>query len=96
MNRSMLNRLMIGAALAATGLLAACEQPYSEPPPSKRRRLSRPPPQKTPLRPRSPRLPPRPKRLRLWRPFRRTSVRLKRQFNPKAIRCFTDSSGEQG
>ncbi len=33
MNRSMLNRLMIGAALAATGLLAACEQSYSEPPP---------------------------------------------------------------
>ncbi len=33
MNRSMLNRLMIGAALAATGFLAACEQPYSEPTP---------------------------------------------------------------
>ena len=33
MNRSMLNRLLIGAALAASGFLAACEQPYSEPTP---------------------------------------------------------------
>ena len=30
MNRSMLNRLMIGAALAAAGFLAACEQPHEE------------------------------------------------------------------
>ncbi len=30
MNRSMLNRLMIGAALAASGFLAACEQPRDE------------------------------------------------------------------
>jgi len=29
----MLNRLLIGAALAASGFLAACEQPYSEPTP---------------------------------------------------------------
>ncbi|WP_252865731.1 hypothetical protein [Brevundimonas diminuta] len=92
----MLNRLMIGAALAATGLLAACEQPYSEPPPVEAPAPVEAPPQKKPLRPQSPRLPPRPKRLRLWKPFRLTSVRLKRQFNPKAIRCFTDSSGERG
>lgn len=33
MNRPMLNRILIGAALCATGFLAACEQPYNEPEP---------------------------------------------------------------
>lgn len=33
MNRPMLNRILIGAALCASGFLAACEQPYNEPEP---------------------------------------------------------------
>lgn len=33
MNRPMLNRILIGAALCVSGFLAACEQTYSEPAP---------------------------------------------------------------